>query len=191
MNTLETLIEKIKTGNEEKENLYTALSDFIKGQEMRYTPFIKGSSIEKGDLLSLIWLGIEKAMETYDKQKDACFLTWATNCVRFSVLAEINRQKRRCFSLDANADEDGETTFLDTVSDPSALDAFSLAEDKTDGKKALLALKTLPKEQQQIMILCGIKNKPLSQAAKELNITIARAKHLRFLALMKLKSMLT
>ncbi len=191
MNNLETLIEKIKDGREEKDVLYNALSDFINGQQIKYIPFIKGSTIEKGDLLSLIWLGIEKAVETYTPEKDACFLTWATNCVKFCILIEIQKHKRRHFSLDVPMDEDSETFLIDMVSDPSALDAFSLAEDKTDGKKALSALKKLPKEQQQIMILCGIKNMPLSQAAKELNISVSQAKHLRFLALIKLKNMLT
>lgn len=190
MNNLEILIEKIRNGDEKKETLYSALADFIKAQQMRYTSFVSGCAIERGDLLSLIWLGIEKAIESYDSKKDAGFLTWATTCVRFCILTEIKKNKVNYFSLDVPTDEYGEISLLDTVEDPSAQEAFSLAEDKSDGKKALSALKTLPKDQQQIMILCGIKNKTLSQAAKELNITVTHAKHLRFLAVMKLKSIL-
>ena len=98
--------------------------------------------------------------------------------------------KRRYFSLDTPTDESGETFLIDTVSDPASFYAFSAAEDKADGEKALRALKTLPKEQQQVMILCAIKNMPLSRAAKELNISVSHAKHLKFLAVTKLKNML-
>lgn len=191
MDTIEMTIEKIKKGECSKDRLYEQLAKFIEIQQRKALVYTKDHVIETGELLSLIWLGIEKAAASYSADKGCLFLTWAASCIKFCILDELKRLKPNRYSLDDSVDGAEELTVLETVNDPAAEEDFLAAENKIDGKSAMAALKSLSEEEQKIITLCCIKNVPLSAAAREMNITVSRARHLKIQALSKLKKIIT
>ncbi|MBR2915973.1 MAG: sigma-70 family RNA polymerase sigma factor [Clostridia bacterium] len=192
MESIENIIEKIKTGEETKETLYKKIENFLEIQEKKYLSFVKSPSLDKGEIPSLIWLGIESAISSYDKGRNCKFLTWADRSIRYTFLEEIKKQKNREISLDilSGSEEDG-LPLLETIPDPASLDAFSERETALDGRKALSALKTLSQDEQKIINLCCIKNIPLAKCARGMGITESKARSLKLSALRKLKEKLT
>lgn len=190
MNNLETIVENIKTKNETKETLYTAMRDFLDFQEKKYLSYAKSGVIDKGELPTLIWLGVERAISTYHAQKNCKFLTWAGVCIKFTVLNEYKKQKNSEISLDMCLDEETELSLAELIPDPKSSEKFENAESALDGEKAMKALKKLSPQEQQVITLTCIKNISLAACAREMNISVGRARSLRLTALKKLKGMI-
>ena len=97
--------------------------------------FMVGS--EKDDILQEGYIGLYKAVKSYDKQKQNSFKTFATICIERQLITAVknsNRQKHiplnSSVSLNASAfeeDENGETTTIIEV-----LDANKQSEDPLD-----------------------------------------------------------
>ena len=192
MESIENIVEKIKSGEEKKETLYKEIENFLLFQEKKYLPHAKNSVLDTGEIPSLIWLGVENAIASYEESRNCKFLTWADRSIRYIFLEEFKKQNTREVSFEAlsGSEEEG-LPFSETIPDPASFEAFSEKETALDGKKALDALKTLPEAEQKIINLCCIKNIPLAKCARGMGITESRARSLKLSALKKLKEKLS
>ncbi len=187
MTNVEELVEKIKSGKESKEVLYNAIKPFLDYQEKKYKGYVYGGSFEYNEIKSIIWLGVERAIETYHSDKNCKFLTWASSCIKYIFINGHNKTKGRETPINIIADSGEELSLEEIVEDESALDSFDDAETKIDAKKAIKALKSLPEEERKIIILTYIKNIPPTKIAEGMGISKGRARTLRLSALKKLK----
>lgn len=190
MNKVEESVEKFKSKEISREELYEALADFIALQQKACLTYTKGGTIEQGELLSLIWLGIEEAAMSFKPEKGCAFLTWATNCIRYRILTEIKRLTYRHVSLDATFDESQALSLSETVDDPSAEEDFKAADDKALAKTALSKLKTLKNPQKELIYLTCVRDMPLQSAAKKLNLSVTRARRIQISGLCELQKAL-
>ncbi len=192
MEDLKRLIEKIKKGEETKETLYNLIRDFLKIEERKYIAYVKGRALDFGELPALTWLGVEKAIETFDSKRDCSFLTWASRCIKYTVLAEVKTQKNREIPYDTVlGDDENGLSLSETIEDPSAFEKFSQLETSLDGKKALDAFKLLSPLEKKIVYLTCIKDMPLAKCARGIGITASRARCIRLSALRKMKEKLS
>ncbi|MBQ2890089.1 MAG: sigma-70 family RNA polymerase sigma factor [Clostridia bacterium] len=192
MKSIENIVEKIKSGEEKKETLYKEIENFLLFQEKKYIPHAKNSVLDIGEIPSLVWLGVENAIASYEGDRNCKFLTWADRSIRYIFLEEFKKQNTREVSFEAlsGSEEDG-LSFSETIADPASFEAFSEKETALDGKKALDALKTLSEAEQKIITLCCIKNIPLAKCARGMGITESKARSLKLSALRKLKEKLS
>lgn len=189
MNNIEQAVKQVTEGKLTKDELYIILEDFIVNQQVLYKKYITPTLLEKGEVLSLIWLGIERAMATYASKKNCSFTTWASNCIKYHILKEINRRLKRETSLDSEICQT-DVSILETIQDLDASSAFEKTEESIDGKKIIDALKILSKTDQKIVILSAIKNVPIAAIAKMLNLSDGNVRNRRFAALKKLRAIL-
>lgn len=192
MKNIEKIVEKIKLGEESRETLYQEIENFLSFQEKKYLPHAKSSVLDPGEIPSLVWLGIENAITSFEKGRNCQFLTWADRCIRYIFLEEFKKQSTCEVSFEtlSGGEEEG-LPFSETIPDPTSFEAFSEKETALDGKKAFDALKTLPEMEQKIITLCCIKNIPLAKCARGMGITESKARSLKLSALRKLKDMLS
>lgn len=190
MTNVEELVGKIKSGKESKEVLYNAIKPFLDFQEKKYRGYVSGGCFEVSEVKSIVWLGIEYAIESYHSDKNCKFLTWASSCIKYLFINEYNKTKSREIPINTIGDSGEELSLEEMVEDESATDSFDDAETKIDAKKAIKALKTLPEEERKIIIMTYIKDIPLAKAARGMGISPGRARTLRLTALKKLKAML-
>ncbi len=188
MTNIEEIVEKIKREGESKETLYKNIKPFLDFQEKKYSAYINGKDLEYGDLKTLVWMGVERAIETFCPEKNYKFITWASSCIKYVFMNEYKKTKNREVPFDVISDEGEEMSIEEVISDNSAQTAFENAEVKIDGRKAMLALKELSAEERRVVVLTCIKNIPLAKVARGMNITAGRARTLKLSALKKLKN---
>lgn len=185
---VEEIVEKIRLGKESKEVLYTNIKPFLDFQEKKYSVYINGKDLEYGDLKTLVWMGVERAIETFCSEKNYKFLTWASSCIKFIFINEYKKTKSREVPFDVISDGGEEMSMEEVIADSAALMAFENAETKIDGKKAMLALKDLSEDERRVVTLVCIKNIPLARVARGMKITEGRARTIKLSALKKLKN---
>ena len=189
MTTIEETVEKIRLGEESKEVLYDKIINFIKCQEKKFSGYTKDKILEKGDISSLVWLGIEKAIVSYNPETEAKFLSWARVCIKYMIMNEFKAQKTEEVSLDLPVLE-GEGAISEIIPDDESFEEFQKAERKIDGRRALDALKTLPEEERKVVTLSCIKNIPLARVARGMGISVGHARSVKLSALRKLREMI-
>lgn len=142
MSTDELIIE-IKNGNTEaKTELWERVRKWVACICRRYMAYSERLGYDLDDLINTSWLGVERAIRTYDTTKGRSFTSYLTyhvqNVIR-DLLGLRGQSKIITISLDepisSDDDIDGMTR-LDLVEDKSAADAFDLAE-KSDVYKWL------------------------------------------------------
>ena len=188
MINIEEIVERIRKGEESKEILYRNIKPFLDFQEKKYSIYINGKDLEYGDLKTLVWMGVERAIETYCREKNYKFLTWAASCIKYVFINEYNKTKNREVPFDVVADGGEEMSMEEIVSDSTALTAFENAETKIDGRKAMLALKDLSEDERKAVISLCIKNIPLAKVARGMKMTEGRVRTLKLSALKKLRN---
>ena len=185
---VEEIVEKIRLGKESKEVLYTNIKPFLDFQEKKYSVYINGKDLEYGDLKTLVWMGVERAIETFCPEKNYKFLTWAHSCIKYVFINEYKKMKSREVPFDVVSDGGEEMSMEEVISDSAAFMAFENAETKIDGRKAMLALKDLSEDERRVVTLVCIKNIPLARVARGMKITEGRARTIKLSALKKLKN---
>ena len=190
MTNIEEIVELIRSGECNKDTLYKKIKPFLDFQENKYKGFISGGSFECGDIKSLVWLGVEYAIETFHKEKNCKFLTWASTCIKYIFMNEHKKTQNREIPFDILTESGEELSMEEMIADDSALDSFNKIETKIDGKRAIIALKSLTEEERKIIIMTCIKDIPLAKTARGMGISPSRARTLRLTALQKLKTML-
>ncbi len=176
MKSIEATVEEIRSGKKSKKDLYKALEDFIDLQAKVNFKYTKSGTLSQGDLLSVIWLGIEEAIKTYRPDKGCSFLTWASRCIRFLVLAELKKLKSADISLDSALGDFEDLQLENVLADPMAEEEFSKTDTKICGTRAMAVLNSLPRLEKDVIILCCIKGKPISYAAKQFNVSPSAAR---------------
>ena len=185
---VEEIVEKIREGEESKETLYKNIKPFLDFQEKKYSIYINGKDLEYGDLKTLVWMGVERAIETFCPEKNYKFITWASSCIKYVFMNEYKKTKNREVTFDVVSDEGEEMSMEEVICDSSAQMEFENAETKIDGRKAMLALKELSEAERRVVVLSCIKNIPLARVARGMNITVGRARTLKLSGLKKLKN---
>lgn len=188
MEKIEKLVEEVREKKTDKEVLYAFLKDFIGSKERKYASFLSGHGLERGDLKSVIWLGIEYAVETYSKEKGCRFLTWASRCVRFKVLDECKAMDITNTGYAVSSEEDEELSLEEVTGDREAFEEFEKAEAGIDGARAIALLRELSEEERKIIVLIHIKGFSLEKASKIMNISRTKGAITQRRALRKLRS---
>ncbi|MBE7011360.1 MAG: sigma-70 family RNA polymerase sigma factor [Ruminococcaceae bacterium] len=184
---IEEIVKKIKNGEESKEVLYRRIKPFLDFQEKKYMGYANKWEIERDEIKSIVWLGVEKAIETFRGEKNYKFTTWASNCIKYVFLEENKKTEARHISFDITVGDD-ELSMEELIEDSSAYLEFENIETKIDGKKALAALNKLTEEERKIIVRTYIKNIPPTKVAEGMGISTGRARTLRLSALKKLKN---
>ena len=158
MINLEKDIMKIKSGEVSKDELYREIKPFLDYLEKKYKGYLSGGGFEYGDIKTLVWLGVERAIETYSGEKNCKFLTWVAVCVKYIFMEEHRKSRKREVPLEAISEDGDDLSMEEMIPDVSAMDSFDEAETKMDGRKAVLALKNLSEEERRVVILLHIKD---------------------------------
>lgn len=188
MDSIERLVEKIRNNEAKKDELFERLRGFL-FQQIGLCG-AKAMGYDEGELLSLAWFGVERAISTYSPQKNCRFITWAAICIKYEILSGIKKTNPALVSLDECIDESGELCRHETVEDESAQDDFSHLESKLDGDAAMAALEKLSPIKQAVVRLCCIEDASLKGAAIALGISVGRARSIRLSALRDLQNIL-
>ena len=188
--TLENMIEKIQKGEDLKNELYERTENFLSLQIKSFNEYAFAKGVERDELLSSAWIGMERAIKTYDASSGFKFLTWAGVCIKSQLMHELKQSGRNFVSLDEFVDDGQELCRYETTPDPQAEEDFLLAEKDLDSGITDKMLKRLEKSQWEIINLCFIKGVSLKGAAKEMGISMSRAKTLRLTALRSLRNMM-
>ena len=188
--TLENIIEKIQKGENLKNELYERTEIFLNMQIGKFSEYAFAKGVERSELLSVAWLGMERAIQTYDLGSGCKFLTWAGVCIKSQLMHELKKYGNSCISLDEFVDDGQELRRHETTPDPQAEEDFLFAEAAIDDSITKKALKRLEKSQLEIVYLCFIKGVSLKGAAKKMGISLGRAKSLRLAAMRSLRNMM-
>ncbi len=191
MGEIEKIIKKIQEGALDKNDLYEYVKDFIDLQRKINLKYTRMNTLSEGELLGLIWLGIEYAVKTYRFDKNCGFLTWASYCVNYCIARDFSRLRFTGVSLDALIDNSLNINIEETISDPTAEEAFVNSDIKSCGQLAMETLKKLPAIEQEIITLCCINNFSVASVAKRLNMSATAVRRLRNTGLAKLNKLLT
>ncbi len=190
MNLVEENVRRLQDKNANKNEIYKELEDFIEMQRKLNMKYVTMGQINEGELLGLIWLGIEKAAKSYKEAKGCGFLTWISKCITFSILSGLNKGNKNIISLDAEGMGYEKLSIADTVCDSEAYEAFLIADEKNDGKTAMEALEKLPRLEKEIIELCCIHQIPVAKAAEKFDISVNQARNLKIRGLSKLRKIL-
>lgn len=93
------LLEQVKDGSEQSINtLYKKYEPLINSIAIRYQSYLPNVGLEISDLLQEGRLGLMKAINQYDRNRDILFYSYAKTCIEtriFSAITATRRQKHR------------------------------------------------------------------------------------------------
>lgn len=131
----EEITLRIQTGETELySELWERVRGFVYDRARAYQRFFPDSVIETDDLGQAGYLALVEAVGTYDPEAGAGLLTHLHYYLRKAWRTMYGLRGRpdaldHAVSLDEELDDEGDTTRLETVRDPSAEQAFEQAED--------------------------------------------------------------
>ena len=149
------------------------------------------------DLISIGTLGLIKAIQTFDMEKNIKLVTYASRCIENEILMYLRKKNKQrvevSFDEPLNIDYDGNELLLSDIlgtSDDIVKDSFILSENK---KAVLLAMDDLePREKEIMMMRYGIQTDELTQKdiAQKLGISQSYISRLEKRIILKLKDKL-
>src|SRR3954466_3209761 len=143
-----SLSKRARTGDEEAKRILAVSNlPFVVAVARKFAS--RGARLD--DLIQEGNVGLMKAIEHFDPKKNVRFATYAVWWIRAYITrylkdnrsqvrgGEAERGAMSDFSLDASIDEEGDTTFLDRLQEPSAgpQDQFIAHEQDADVQAAL------------------------------------------------------
>lgn len=185
------LLYLISEDNEEaKELFYKKYKPTIEIKAKKYYPMVKTSGIELNDLMQEGMIGLSKAINDYQEQKNIKFVTFANTCIERQILTfvrSITRDKHKLLnsslSMDTTINSSGRP-LKDVVSDDKNVnpeDLFIENELATELDKEIS--NKLSDQEREVFILRmkGFSYKEISIllniTPKSVERTIARAKN--------------
>lgn len=154
--------------------------------------------IEYEELESVGYIGLAKALNSFDKMKGIRFSTFAINCIMNEVLFFLRKERKHLTNISLSSelhfDNDGKVvTIEDTLEDEKSrefgIDYNLIQKEKQE--MLLDAISVLNDEEQYIMIsrygLNGMKVKTQKQLANELNMSQANISKIQRSCLKRLR----
>ena len=149
------------------------------------------------DLISIGTLGLIKAIQTFDMDKNIKLVTYASRCIENEILMYLRKKNKQkvevSFDEPLNIDYDGNELLLSDIlgtSNDLVKDEFQKSENK---KAVLLAIEQLePREKEIMMMRYGIQTEELTQKdiAVKLGISQSYISRLEKRIILKLKDQL-
>lgn len=147
----------------------------------------KGCGIEHEDLISLCFVGLTKAADTYTAGKSA-FATYASRCMANEVLQELRKEKYRIhYALSLDMETEDSVTLAAVV--PDQRDYYNELIDgmsKIDWKGICQSVLTL--EEQSVIRLLFLEGATQFKAAADIGRSQAQVSRIRARAIKKLRA---
>lgn len=184
------LIDMIAEQNEVAEQIiYEKYRPLVISKANKYFPFVKNKGVEMSDLIQEGLIGLADAIQKYKDNRDAQFKTFANLCVEREIQTYVTKTNRfkhqtlnNALSLSAET-KDGETTFMEFLSDESAnpinhildkdrieLIIKHLNNVLSDIEKQVFDLKTANFSYKEIAILLGKSPKAIDNALQRIKV---------------------
>ena len=144
------------------------ISHNIKLVLYRVTGKFSSYPYDKDELVSIGLMGLIKAVDTFDKNKEVKFSTYAMKCIDNEILLFIRKNKthKKHVSLTSpiSTNKDGSELFLKDILRDSDEDFVSSIEEKELYDEVRRVIENLPeREKQIIMLYFGFNCEPLNQ----------------------------
>ena len=175
MSTIEDIVVDIKNGSDRKNELYTAIHKWLYRMCGRYLRFASDFGWEIDDLVSSLWVGVERSIKDFNPDKGYKFITYlkyhVSNTIHEFLGIRNGKPIHRPMSLDAELSEANELTLSDIREDRASADAFEKAE-KTDYYFVLYnEIGNLPQIQSDTIKRHFLCNETLSEIASSRNVS--------------------
>ena len=173
--------------DEEEELLEHICDDNVKStlieRNLRLVVYIarkfENTGINVEDLISIGTIGLIKAINTFNPEKNIKLATYASRCIENEILMYLrkNQNTKTEISIDEplNVDWDGNELLLSDVLGTDNDVTYQSIEKEVDIKLLSLAMEKLPKREQEIMRmrfgLCGNKEKTQKEVADMMGIS--------------------
>ncbi len=165
----EKLLQKLSENNEE-------VKQILVERNLRLVVYIakkfENTGIDLEDLISIGTIGLMKAINTFNTDKNIKLATYASRCIENEILMQLRRSTKikNEVSIDEplNKDSDGNELLLaDLLGTPNDITSKRI-EDEVDKKLLKIAIKKLNKREKEIMNLrFGIEGDVKEKTQKE------------------------
>lgn len=175
MSTVEEVVIDIQNGVNRKNELYGAIYKYLYQLCKRYLRFASQFGWELDDLLSAAWLGVERAINSFDRDKEYKFITYlkyhVNNTVREFLGIRNGKQVYQHYSLDAEISGTDGLTYGETIEDETTAEAFEEAENAVYFSPLHSELEKLKPRQKDAIERYFLKGETLSQIALSYNVS--------------------
>lgn len=190
MSSVEDLVIRIQAGEPLKDELYQRIYKLLYLICGRYANYAAKRHYEIDDLVSVAWIGVEKAIQTYQTDKGAKFTFYMEYFTKRTLAAFLGFRKGKPFvrSLDDPIPGADDLTYGDTIPDPESSIAFEDIEKAvTYGEAVKIALDCLDQAHSDVIIRRFLHNQSFASIAREKNVTIKRIRQIESKALRKIR----
>lgn len=165
----ESLLKKLEAGNNEAKQILVE-------RNLRLVVYIakkfENTGMDLEDLISIGTIGLMKAVNTFNKEKNIKLATYASRCIENEILMQLRRRSRikNEVSIDEplNKDSDGNELLLSDVLGTDNDITSKGIEDEVDKNLLKIAIEKLNKREKEIMCLrFGINSDGLEKTQKE------------------------
>lgn len=175
MSTVEEIVLDIQSGIDRKNELYTAIYKLLYKLCGRYLRFASDFGWEIDDLLSASWFGVERAIKDFELDKGYEFSTYLRHHVNNTIHEFLGIRNGKAVHYHTSLDEEipgtDEMTYLDTIEDETAADAFEEAEKSVYYSVLLDEVDKLPQMQKDTLKRHFLNNETLNGIATSRNVS--------------------
>ena len=148
------------------------------------------------DLISIGTIGLIKAVNTYNRDKEVRLATYAAKCIENEILMHLRMTKKTRVEISLNdpigTDKDGNEISFNDILGTDADDILERLNTKMQVKKLYRAIRTLLAEREQVVIikrfgLAGEACKTQREVAEDLGISRSYVSRIEKKAISKLK----
>ena len=191
MSRIEELVIGIRKSGEGKEELYDKLKGLLYFICKRYCSYARKKGYEIDDLVSIAWIGVEKAIETFQEDKGVKFTFYIGYYVKKAIAAFLGFQNGDplLLSLDAPIPGNEDLTLGSTIKDQESEFVFEEIETSIAYKEAVkTALDGLEDKFKDILVKHYLENKTLKGIAEEKCCSTENIRQLKSLGLRKIRA---
>ena len=165
----EKLLERLESGNNDARQILVE-------RNVRLVVYIakkfENTGMDLEDLISIGTIGLMKAVNTFNKEKNIKLATYASRCIENEILMQLRRRSRikNEVSIDEplNKDSDGNELLLSDILGTDNDITSKGIEDEVDKNLLKIAINKLNKREKEIMCLrFGIDSDGIEKTQKE------------------------
>jgi len=175
MSTVEGIVVDIQGGADRKNELYMTIYKYLYQLCKRYLRFASQFGWEFDDLLSAAWFGVERAIKSFEPDKEYKFITYlkyhVNNTVREFLGIRNGKQVYQHYSLDAEIPGTDGLTYGETVEDETTAETFEKAENTDYFNVLYNELEKLKPRQRDAVERYFLNGETLSQIAQTYNVS--------------------